>query len=159
MTQLDLPAHQSARVERRHDGDIAGDGFRVPNGDFARVLGIRPHEGLPQRNADERVAGWRVIEDALHQQLNHVGMGSLRRYEAYRNLSKSVETMRGRGGEQFADASLEAMKESVELGAEANMRYLEMQYQFQFMSQNHSCVSNLMKARYDSVKKSINEIR
>ncbi len=157
MSNLDLRTEQRAGSEVKRGNDIEGPGFRVPGGDFARVLGIKPQDGPRQKG--ERMEGARVIEGALHRQFNQVGMGALNRYEAYRNLSKTVDGMRARSDDQFADQSLQAMKESVELGAEANMRYLEMQYQFQFMSQNHSCLSNLMKARHESVKKSLSEIR
>jgi len=39
------------------------------------------------------------------------------------------------------------------------MQYLEMQYKFQIASTNYGAISNMMKARYETVKKSLDGVR
>ena len=131
---------------------------RAQKTDFARVMGIRG-EDVAQRNAETRAQGWRVVEAALHKHINTVGEGALKRFAAYDKLSATIDRMRVRSSARFADPALAAMQDSVETGAQANMRYLELQYQMTFMGQNWDCISNLMKARAEAVKNSLSAIQ
>jgi hypothetical protein len=54
---------------------------------------------------------------------------------------------------------MDSIQQSVELNNASNMHYLEMQYKFQWASKSFGVISNLMKVRHDSTKKSINEVR
>ncbi len=149
------------RIDGKQDApaqQIAPSEARAQKTDFARVLGFQG-EDVAQRNADQRAKGWRVIEAALAKQINTVGEGALKRYAAYDKLSSTIDRMRVRGNSRFTDPAMAAMYDSVETGAEANMRYLELQYQMTFMGQNWDCISNLMKARAEAVKNSLSGIQ
>lgn len=139
-------------------GDVVGAGYTVPKGDFARFLGMKePTEEEKQG----KVSGWRAIEVAMHREFNKLGDDSVKNGAKFFAVGEAVSKLQnepGRGQDQIKDG-LKAMQESMEIGSSANMRYLEMQYKFQMASMSYGTISNLMKARYESVKKSISEIR
>ena len=57
------------------------------------------------------------------------------------------------------DVTMDAMQDNMEMNAEQNMRYLELQQRMQEEQISHECLSNLMKARAESVKNSISTIQ
>ncbi len=65
----------------------------------------------------------------------------------------------GREDETPPSNGLDAMTNSVEMGSAMGMQYLEMQYKFQLASTNYGAISNMMKARYETVKKSLDGVR
>lgn len=156
---MSLELHTTdTRVTRAND--IAGRELTVPgaNGEFAKVLGPRP-VNMAQKNANDRATGWRVLENALSKQFAGVSTSQLRRYDAYRSLQKTVDGMKAAKDDPYSDAVLQATREQFEANVESNMKYLELQHKMQQMNTQFSCLSNLMKARHDSVKNSVSEIK
>lgn len=140
------------------NGDAIGSGFHVPKGDFARFLGYKAPTDRENRGD---TSGSRTLEVALQKQFDALGKASTKNGHAYNNLwiaSGRYETGPGREREAIA-ATMDAMNQSVEIGQAMGIRYLEMQYKFQNLSMSFGTISNLMKARNDSVKKAINEVR
>jgi len=158
MKEIKPKATERAYYAKNVDGDIRGSGFQIPKGDFGTFLGFKkPNE----RELQGDVSGSRAIEVAVHKQMNDLGKASMKNGQAYTNLwiaSGRYEKQPGREGDAIK-AGMDSMNESVELGHAMGMRYLEMQYKFQWASMSFGTVSNLMKARNDSVKKAINEVR
>lgn len=154
----DLASNNRQVYFKTKKGDVVGAGYTIPKGDFARFLGTKePTEEEKQG----KVSGWRAIEVAMHREFNKLGDESVKHganYFATIQAQSKLENQPGRAADQIRDG-LHAMKENMEIGASANMRYLEMQYKFQMASMGFGTISNLMKARYESVKKSISEIR
>ncbi|MBC7793760.1 MAG: hypothetical protein H7Z43_08630, partial [Clostridia bacterium] len=66
-------------------------------------------------------------------------------------LKNSVESSNANG--------LDEMKNSVELSHSMGIQYLEMQYKFQLASTNYGAISNMMKARSETIKKSLDGVR
>lgn len=140
-------------------GNLYGGNFTSPKGDFARFLGYKP-ESEDEKNG-AKMSATRTLEVAIQKEMKVVGEGAAERGMAYRNLYIApgrYSNEMGRGKDMINDG-LEAVNQSVERGAELNMRYLEMQYKFHLAGKNFSVVSNLMKVRHESVKKSMNDVR
>ncbi len=137
----------------------AGQGTsRAGSADFQRVLKQGGDGPGAAAQATERVAGWKTLEAALQRTASGQERSSLSRFAAYNDVTKAVGAMKGRirrGG----DATMDAMADSMEMNAEQNMRYLELQQKMQEESINHECLSNLMKARAESVKNSLSAIQ
>jgi hypothetical protein len=152
------PKTDRARYLTTKNGDVVGSGYSVPKGDFARFLGYKPP--TDKENQGD-VSGNRILEVALQKQFKELGKGTTKTGSGYLNLwvaSGRHETGPGHEKDAVA-ANIDAMNQSLEVGQATNMRYLEMQYKFQYMSMSFGTISNLMKARNDSVKKSINEVK
>ena len=139
-------------------GDVYGANFHIPKGDFARFLGFK------KQTADEKsgkMSGARTLEVAIEKEFQSLGKEAMQRGADYRNMYISYgryANMPGREKDMIKDG-LDAINQSVEIGQSTNMRYLEMQYKFQMAGMSYSTLSNLMKARHESVKKSISDIR
>lgn len=142
-------------------GDLRGPHFNIPKGDFAHFLGM-------QKPTDQELAGQaamsgaRTIEVALHKQFNELGAQALKRGNEYRNIPIALGARANRPGEQAPNVvkdGLDAMQASVEKSSALNMRYLEMQYKFQEASNQYGTLSNLMKVRHESVKKTMSEVK
>ncbi|MBJ81119.1 MAG: hypothetical protein CMH60_07375 [Myxococcales bacterium] len=139
-------------------GDVYGANFHIPKGDFARFLGFK------QQTPDEKagkMSGARALEVAIEKEFQGLGKQAMQRGADYRNMYVSYgryANMPGREKDMIKDG-IDAINQSVEIGQSTNMRYLEMQYKFQMAGMSYGTLSNLMKARHESVKKSINEIR
>lgn len=139
-------------------GDVYGANFHIPNGDFARFLGFK------KQSTDEKagkMSGPRALEVAIEKEFQSLGKQAMQRGADYRNMYVSYgryANMPGREKDMIKDG-LDAINQSVELGKSTNMRYLEMQYKFQMAGMSYGTLSNLMKARHESVKKSINDVR
>jgi hypothetical protein len=158
MTIGDFSAKDRQVYFKSKKGDVVGTGYTIPKGDFARFLGMKEPTAEEKQG---KVSGWRAIEVAMHREFNKLGEQSVKdgaHILAPVQAHGKLENEPGRVQDQLQDG-LHAMKESMEIGASANMRYLEMQYKFQMASMSYGTISNLMKARYESVKKSISEIR
>jgi hypothetical protein len=152
------PKTERSSYLKATNGDAIGSGFHVPKGDFARFLGYKPPT---DKEAQGDVTGGRVLEVALQKQFNEVGQATAKTGHSYNNLwiaSGRYEKVPGQEKAAIA-ANMDAMNQSLEVGQATNMRYLEMQYKFQYMSRSFGTISNLMKARNDSVKKAINEVK
>lgn len=139
-------------------GDVVGSGYSVPKGDFARFLGMKPP--TPQE-AGGGVAGFRAIEVALQKQFNQLGRSAVKNGSKYRSVGGALGAFDNEPGREIDAAAngLDAMKDSVEMGHAMGMQYLEMQYKFQLASTNYGAISNMMKARYETVKKSLDGVR
>lgn len=73
---------------RGANGDIIGNNYVVPKGDFGTFLGYKMP--TPQEAAGEKpVSGSRVIELALQKQMQEVGMGAVKNGDAYSNIAIS----------------------------------------------------------------------
>ena len=145
---------------RNKKGDVVGGNFTVPKGDFARFLGYRA-PSKSELNGEAKVSADRVLEMAMHKSFNKLGTQSMQRGMAYRNMYISwgqYENQPGREKDMVKDG-LDSIQQSVELNKASNMYYLEMQYKFQWASKSFGVISNLMKVRHESTKKSINEVR
>ncbi|MEZ0315055.1 MAG: hypothetical protein ACAI38_25065 [Myxococcota bacterium] len=142
----------------KKNGDVVGKGFSVPKGDFSRFLGMKAP--TPQETAGN-VAGFRAIEVALQKQFNQVGRSAVKNGSKYTSIGGALGAFDNEPGREFDAAAngLDAMKDSVELGHAMGMQYLEMQYKFQVASTNYGAISNMMKARYETVKKSLDGVR
>jgi hypothetical protein len=141
-------------------GELVGANYRVPNGDFARVLGLKAPTS-DEESGRSPVTADRVLEMALHKQFNELAPGAMARGAALRNMYISpypYEQRPGREKDMLKDG-LDAIQSSVELNRASNMYYLEMQYKFEMASKNFGMISNLMKVRNDSTKKAISEVR
>lgn len=145
----------SQNVSRR---DLVGETYVVPGGDFAHFMG-RATSSAASHALTSRVSGSRTLEAALRAQLQQLGAGSLKRIAGYAKVSDSVDALRSSGKRPFGEEALQTMQNHLELGHEASLRYLEMQYQFSYLSQNTDCISNLLKARHESTRKAFTEIR
>lgn len=156
---LDLRNSTDTRVQRSNDPSVRDSGATKGTGEFGRMVN-RP-VNMAQRNAQERATGWKVLESAMHKQYATVGMKtSLNRYESYRTLQKTVDGMKKSGwDQQINDPVLQGTRDQFAMNSESNMKYLELQQKFQDESRQHTALSNLMKARHDSTKASINEIK
>ena len=152
------PKTERAQFLTTKNGDVLGSGYHIPKGDFARFLGYKPPTNKENQGD---VSGSRVMEVALQKQFGELGKATTKNGSAYLNLwVASGRYEKGPGQEKSAiAANMDAMNQSLEVGQAMGMQYLEMQYKFQYMSMSFGTVSNLMKARNDSVKKAINEIR
>jgi hypothetical protein len=155
-------AKESAKERKAYittkKGDVVGSGFSVPKGDFARFLGMKaPTPGETAGN----VAGFRAIEVALQKQFNQLGRGAVKNGSKYRSIGGALGAFDNEPGREMdaAKNGLDAMKDSVEMGHAMGMQYLEMQYKFQVASTNYGAISNMMKARYETVKKSLDGVR
>jgi hypothetical protein len=139
-------------------GDVVGSGYAIPKGDFARFLGMKPPTPA---ESEGKVAGFRAIEVALQKQFNQLGPRAVKNGSGYRSVGSAIGAFDGEPGRELDAAAngLDAMKNSVELGHSMGMQYLEMQYKFQLASTNYGAISNMMKARYETVKKSLDGVR
>ncbi len=142
----------------KKNGDVVGKGFSVPKGDFSRFLGMKPPSPAEQQG---QVAGFRAIEVALQKQFNQLGRSSVKKGFGYINIGASMSAFDNEPGREMDAAAngLDAMRDSVELGHAMGMQYLEMQYKFQLAGTNYGAISNMMKARYETVKKSLDGVR
>ena len=142
----------------KKNGDVVGKGFSVPKGDFSRFLGMKPPSPAEQGG---QVAGFRAIEVALQKQFNQLGRNSVKRGADYTNIGGALGAFDNEPGREMdaAQNGLDAMKNSVEMGHAMGMQYLEMQYKFQLAGTNYGAISNMMKARYETVKKSLDGVR
>ncbi|MBI5510875.1 MAG: hypothetical protein HY903_19110 [Deltaproteobacteria bacterium] len=143
---------------RNKQGDVVGHGYKVPKGDFSRFLGFKEPT---EKEKQGETSGARTIEVAIQKQFNQLGEATTKSGSGALNLwvaSGRFEQRPGQEKEAIA-ANMDALKESVEMGHASGMQYLEMQYKFQYLSMSFGTISNLMKARNDSVKKAINEVR
>ena len=142
----------------KKNGDVVGQGVTIPKGDFSRFLGMKPPTA---QEAAGNVAGFRAIEVALQKQFNQLGPNAVKNGAKYRNIAGSLGAFDNEPGREFdaAQNGLDAMKNSVEMGHAMGMQYLEMQYKFQLASTNYGAISNMMKARYETVKKSLDGVR
>ena len=141
-------------------GDAIGSGFLMPKGDFAAFLGWKP-ETEAEKSGKKPVSGSRAIEIAIRKQIDTLGKQATRNGELYRNMYISHGRFENEPGRErdLVESGLDSIKESVELGHAMGIRYLEMQYKFQLAFKNFGTISNLMKTRHESVKKSISEVR
>ncbi len=139
-------------------GDVVGGNYHVPKGDFARFLGFKPET---KEEKQGNVEGWRTVEIAIQKEMNKLGESAMKNGMAYRNMyiaNGRFDNEPGREKDMIA-SGLDSINESLEVGHASGIRYLEMQYKFHLASTNFGSISNLMKARSDSIKKTINEIR
>ncbi len=145
---------------RERDGTIRGGNFSIPQGDFSRFLGWKTPTA-EEKSGRKKMSGARTLEVALQKQMNELGKGAMQRGMAYRNMYISWGRFSNEPGRQkdLIKSGLDAVNESVELGHAMGIRYLEMQYKFQLASKNFGSISNLMKARHESIKKAINDVR
>jgi len=65
----------------------------------------------------------------------------------------------GVGGGADPGSMIDANRQLMQEGAQLNMQYLQLQHDMQQESQQYNTVSNVMKARHDSAKAAINNIR
>lgn len=144
---------------RQKNGDIVGGNYRIPKGDFSRFLGYRPASG--QENAGKKVSANRVLELAMQKSFQKLGTEAMQRGSAYRNMYVAMGRRANRPGSEGSVMrdNVDAVGQSLELNRASNMQYLEMQYKFQWASKSFGVISNLMKARHESTKKSISEVR
>lgn len=145
---------------RERDGTIRGGNFSIPQGDFARFLGWKAPTDK-EKSGQKKMSGGRTLEVAIQKQLNELGKGAMQRGMAYRNQYISWGRFSNEPGREkdMIKSGLDAVNESVELGHAMGIRYLEMQYKFQLASKNFGSISNLMKARHESIKKAVNDVR
>lgn len=159
MSPIDTRSPQSQVVRERSDAAQGGSTSRTGSAEsFSRMLDRRPQAPTSQQVAGERVAGWKTLQAAQQRTLDSRSNSSLNRYAAYQDVTKTLGSMKGKL-KKTGDATLDTMKDSMEMNAEQNMRYLELQQRMQEENIAHDCVSNLMKARAESVKNSINTIQ
>jgi hypothetical protein len=151
-------AKERATYITKKNGDVVSSGYSVPKGDFARFLGMRPPTAAETGGA---VSGFRAVEVALQKNFNALGRSAVKNGSKYRSVPGALgafDNEPGREADGVANA-LDAMKDSVEVGHAMGMQYLEMQYKFEYASRSFGTISNMMKARYESVKKSLDGVR
>ena len=152
------PKTERANYLTTKNGDVVGSGYTVPKGDFSRFLGFKP---ATEKESQGNTSGGRTLEVAVQKQFNELGKTTTKDSAAYLNLwIASGRYEKGPGQEkQAVAAGMDAMNQSLEVGHAMGLQYLEMQYKFQYLSMSFGTISNLMKARNDSVKKAINEVK
>ena len=166
------------------NGDLIGNNYTVPKGDFGAFLGYK--NATPAELAgDKPLTGARIIEIALQKEMKEIGMGAAKNGNNYRNSGISwgrYNNEPGREKDMLRDA-LDAIKQgqdknSIEdkvgkmtagsvtpyidqlqkfqkSSSNDNIKYLEMQYKFQEISKQEGTISNLMKTRHDCVSRTI----
>lgn len=141
-------------------GNLYGGNYTIPNGDFSRFLGWKP-ETDAEKSGEQQTDGWRTVQVAIQKEMDKVGKGAVQRGSSYRNIFIAPSAFKNQPGRErdYLTEGLNAVSNSLEQSQELNMRYLEMQYKFQLASKNYTCVTNLMKARHDSVKKSMDDVK
>lgn len=142
----------------KKNGDVVGSGFSIPKGDFSRFLGMKPPT---MAETAGNVSGFRAIEVALQKNFNTLGRSAVKNGSKYRSIGGALGAFENEPGREIDGVKngLDAMQDSVELGHAMGMQYLEMQYKFGLASNNFGCISNMMKARYETVKKSLDGVR
>jgi glycerol-3-phosphate dehydrogenase len=108
--------------------------------------------------AGERVTGWKTLEAALQKTASGETRSALSRFAGYQDVTKTLASMKSRN-RRSGDVTMDAMQDSMEMNVQQNMRYLELQQRMQEESIGHECLSNLMKARAESVKNSLSAIQ
>ena len=152
-------AKQREAWVKNKQGDLVGGNYRIPKGDFARFLGFKPATKAEAQG--KQVGASRVLELAMQREFNALGARAMKRGANYRNMfiaGYKTQNDPQRRGHSF-EHSVDAMRSSMEFNRASNLQYLEMQYKFQQASKSFGVISNLMKARNESTKKSIQEIR
>ena len=168
---------------RSPDGDLIGNNFVIPKGDFGKFLGYKK-ETPEEANGQKPLSGSRVIELSLQQEMNELGMGAAKHGNAYRNIGISwgrFNNEPGREKDMIKDGIdairqgpeknimednahkiaastapyFEQLKKIQQESRNDNIKYMEMQYRFQEMSKQHGTISNLMKTRHDCVSRTI----
>jgi hypothetical protein len=167
---------------RNADGDLVGNNYKVPKGDFSRFLGYKaptPEE----MTGKTHMSGARAIEVALQKEMSDVGLGATRHGNEYRNIAISwgrfanepgrerdmikdgidairqgpeKNSMEARG--QHVSASQMYLDRTQSIQKEShndNVKLLELQYKFMEISKNDGVISNLMKVRNDAVTRTI----
>ncbi len=155
------PARSSGRQVwlKRKNGDLVGGNYRIPKGDFGRFLGYRAPSSAEQ--SGKKVSANRVLEVAMQKSFRELGAKAMQRGAAYRNLYVAAGRRSSRPGSEGSALAegMDAIQQSLEVNKASNMQYLEMQYKFQWASKSFGVISNIMKTRHESTKKSISEVR
>jgi hypothetical protein len=141
-------------------GDLKTAHNTIPKGDFSHFLGYKKPT-QQELSGQTKLSGSRTIQVALQQEFKKVGKGAMERGNQYRNLYVShsnVAKTKGPGQAMVKDG-LHSITQATETNAALNMRYLEVQYKFQLANRNFSAISNVMKVRHESIKKSMSDIR
>jgi hypothetical protein len=159
MTVAQLTQERERVVNLRNKrGDVVGGDHLFPKGDFSRFLGFKPETEQEKKGTFE---GWRAVELAIQKDMSKLGQAAMKNGTAYRNMYVAngiFDNQPGRERDGLA-SGLDTVRASLEVGAETNMRYLEMQYRFQLAGINFGTISNLMKTRNDTIKKVVNEVK
>lgn len=154
-----MPKRERAIGVRGRDGTIYGGNFTIPKGDFTRFLGWKkPTEA--EKSGQANMSGARTLEVAIQKKMQNLGKGAMQRGMGYRNMYISWGRFTNEPGREkdMIKSGLDAIDQSLEVGHAMGIRYLEMQYKFHLASKNFGAISNLMKCRHDSIKKSINDV-
>jgi len=144
-------------LTKNKKGDKIGGDFNVPDGNFSRFLGYKKQQQGEKRG---KMSGGRVLELAVQKAFDKLGPKASANGSRYRNMYISMGARKnsGRSGDSVKELQ-DSVQSAFELNKSSNMAYLEMQYKFQNNSRSFSVISNLMKTRNESTKKSISEIR
>jgi hypothetical protein len=158
MSTIDTRTNQSQVTRDNNVGQSGTSGRAGSTENFSRMLNKQTNAPGAAQQANERVAGWKTVEAALQRTAQGQERSSLSRFAAYQDVTKTLGSMRSRN-KRSGDVSMDAMQDGMELNAEQNMRYLELQQRMQEETIAHECLSNLMKARAESVKNSLSAIQ
>ena len=136
-------------------------GFRIPKGDFAHFLGWK---GKKPQAAAKGPSGRDTLGRAIQQMKEQVrtefqklGKSAVGRGEAYSKVGKAAGDVVFKGAEP--QGQMAVVRENMELGQAGNIKYLELQYKFQFGSRSYSVLSNIMRRRNETVRNSLNSSR
>ena len=160
----DFAAQQKRGHIKTKNGDAIGPNFTTPKSDFSRFLGMKAPT-KEELSGEKKVDGWRAIEIALQKDFQKVGESTAKDGQdlfAAMGTMSAYENPKPGTGDRTIDMlkdGMHAMTETMEMSQQQNVKYLEMQYKFQWQSTSYGTISNLMKARSDSIKKCINEVR
>ena len=185
-TTASTAAKQSKRTAylRDADGNLVGNNWTVPKGDFAHFLGYA--DATPNELAGQTpVSSRRVLELVLRKQFQQIGEGAAQNGNRYRNMSvatgrfdnepgrendmikngidaiqqgsepNTAHEEMGRLGSMGSAQYLEMLQKYSEASRNDNTRYLEMQYKFNNLSRQTETISNLLKVRSDAVSRTV----
>jgi len=142
------------------NNDLLGNDFRITKGDFSHFLGYKA-PSTEELEGKSPISGKRVIELELQKSFNVMGKSAMSAAKDWQSIGGAMgkfENMPGRDKDSFK-AGATAFKEVFEKNNDLNMRYLEVQYKFQFIHASFGTISNLMKVRHEAVRTSIREAR
>lgn len=169
---------------RGKNGDLIGNNWSVPKGDFSNFMGYKP-PSQEELTGKKPISGGRVIELALQKEMAALGEGAAQHGNEYRNIYVAPFRFQNEPGREkdMIASGIDAIQQGPEKSTAAaevnrmgslspakymemlntysektkndNVRYMEMQYKFMNISKQEGTISNLMKVRNDAVKGAI----